>query len=65
MKDLAFGELLKIESSNGMGHLYTVVEIDVVDFRTGSLLLDMDVISEPQYIFLIAKMHTDTAARHE
>ena len=46
-------------------HLYTVVTITAADFRMGSLLLDMDVISEPQYIFLVANMHTDTAARHE
>ena len=45
LKDLAFGELLKIESSDGVKHLYKVVATDVVDSRTGSLRLDTDVTS--------------------
>jgi sortase A len=43
LKDVQPGELLKIESSKGLKHLYKVTGAEVVDSRTGSLLLDTDV----------------------
>lgn len=42
LKDVQPGELLKVESSKGMWHLYKVVGVDVVDSRKGSLLLDTE-----------------------
>ncbi len=42
LKDVQLGELLKIESSKGMRHLYKVVGIDIIDSRKGSLLLDTE-----------------------
>lgn len=42
LKDVQLGELLKVESSKGMRHLYKVVGVDIVDSRKGSLLLDTD-----------------------
>ena len=42
LKDVQFGELLKVESSKGMRHLYKVVGVDSVDSRKGSLLLDTE-----------------------
>lgn len=40
--DLESGELLKVESSEGLTHIYRVVETDIVDSRKGALLLDTD-----------------------
>lgn len=40
LKDVQPGELLKLESSKGLKHLYKVVGTDIVDSRKGSLLLD-------------------------
>ncbi len=42
LKHVEPGEQLKLESSEGVEHLYTVVGIDIVDSRSGSLLLDTD-----------------------
>ena len=42
LKDVQLGELLKVELSKGMRHLYKVVGVDIVDSRKGSLLLDTD-----------------------
>ena len=42
LKDVQLGELLKVESSKGLRHLYKVVGIDIVDSRKGSLLLDTE-----------------------
>lgn len=42
LKDIELGELLNVESSEGPKHVYMVVGIDIVDSRTGSLLLDTD-----------------------
>lgn len=42
LRDLESGELLKVESSKGLTHLYEVVETDIVDSRKASLLLDTD-----------------------
>ena len=42
LKDVEVGELLQLESSTGLKHLYKVVAVDIVDSRTGSLLLDTD-----------------------
>ena len=42
LRDVQRGELIKLESSTGLGHLYKVIEIDIVDSRKGSLVLDTD-----------------------
>lgn len=42
LKDVQLGELLKVESSKGLRHLYKVVGVDIVDSRKGSLLLDTE-----------------------
>jgi sortase A len=42
LEDLKAGELLSVESSKGVRHLYRVVATDIVDSRKGSLLLDTD-----------------------
>jgi sortase A len=42
LRDVQLGELLKLESSNGLRHLYKVVGVDIVDSRKGSLLLDTE-----------------------
>ena len=42
LKGVQLGELLKVESSKGMRHLYKVVGVDIVDSRKGSLLLDTE-----------------------
>ena len=39
---LAVGESLRIETSDGRELSYTVVDLDVVDSRRGSLVLDTD-----------------------
>lgn len=42
LRDLAVGEQLDVETSDGREHRYRVVDIDIVDSRRGSLLLDTD-----------------------
>lgn len=42
LKDLAIGEALAVETADGLEHRYQVVDIDIVDSRRGSLLLDTD-----------------------
>jgi sortase A len=42
LKDIQPGELLKLESTKGLEHLYKVVAVDIVDSRRGSLLLDTE-----------------------
>ena len=42
LKDVQPGELLKVESTKGVQHLYKVVGVDIVDSRKGSLLLDTE-----------------------
>lgn len=42
LKDMAIGELLRIELGSGEEHVYEVIGMDVVDARTGSLVLDTD-----------------------
>ena len=42
LKDVQRGEVIKVESSAGLRHLYKVIEIDIVDSRKGSLVLDTD-----------------------
>ena len=36
------GELLKMKSPEGSDYLYEIVDIDIIDSRSGSLLLDTD-----------------------
>jgi sortase A len=42
LKNLALGELIQMETSDGREHTYKVVDIDVVDSRRVSLVLDTD-----------------------
>lgn len=42
LKDLAVGERLWIEVASGQGFSYEIVDIDVVDSRRSSLVLDSD-----------------------
>ncbi len=42
LANLAIGESLRIETSDGREHTYEVIDLDVVDARRGSLLLDTD-----------------------
>jgi sortase A len=42
LKDVRRGELLRMESAAGSDYWYEVIDIDIVDSRTGSLLLDTD-----------------------
>ena len=42
LKDVHSGELLTLESSDGLKHVYKVVDVDIVDSRKGSLLLDTE-----------------------
>jgi len=42
LQDLAIGEALQVETSDGREHTYTVVDLDVIDSRRGSLILDID-----------------------
>lgn len=42
LQHLALGEQLLVETSSGIELQYTVVDIDIVDSRRGSLLLDTD-----------------------
>ncbi len=42
LRDIEIGESLVLETVSGSKHLYTVIGIDVVDSRRGSLLLDTD-----------------------
>jgi sortase A len=40
LKDVRRGELFHVESGNGSQHLYEVVELEIVDSRKASILLD-------------------------
>lgn len=42
LRDVEIGELLVIETVSGKKHLYEIFDIDVVDSRRSSLLLDTD-----------------------
>ena len=42
LSDVEAGELLGIESASGQRHVYEVIGADVVDSRTGSLVLDTE-----------------------
>ncbi len=42
LKDLALGDTIAIETVDGVLHEYAVVDLDVVDSRRSSLLLDSD-----------------------
>ncbi len=42
LKDLAVGESLTIETIDGTLHVYTIINLDVLDARRGSLTLDSD-----------------------
>jgi sortase A len=42
LRDLAIGDALYVESVDGTRHRYTVVDLDVVDARRASVLLDSD-----------------------
>ena len=42
LRDVEVGELLAIETVSGEKHLYEIFDIDVVDSRRSSLLLDTD-----------------------
>jgi len=42
LKDLAIGETLRVELTNGTAHEFEVIDLDVVDARRSSLLLDSD-----------------------
>ncbi|MEE8426164.1 MAG: class GN sortase [Woeseiaceae bacterium] len=42
LRDLEIGELLVIETVSGEKHLYEIFDIDVVDSRRSSLILDTD-----------------------
>ena len=42
LSDVAPGELLGLESSEGQRHVYEVIGADVVDARKGSLVLDTE-----------------------
>jgi sortase A len=42
LKDVQAGEVLKLESGQGLKHSYEVVGVDIVDSRKGGLLLDTD-----------------------
>ena len=42
LKDLAIGEVLYVQTADGRNHIFEVSDLDVVDSRRGSLLLDVD-----------------------
>jgi sortase A len=42
LENVQRGELIKVESNTGIQSLYKVIEIDIVDSRKGSLVLDTD-----------------------
>lgn len=42
LQHLKMGSAIRVEVANGKTHLYEVVDIDVVDSRRGSILLDTD-----------------------
>jgi sortase A len=42
LRDVEVGELLVIETVSGEKHLYEIFDIEVIDSRRGSLLLDTD-----------------------
>lgn len=43
LKYLRTGDSLKVDRPDGRGHMFRVVDIDVVDARRASLMLDTDV----------------------
>lgn len=43
LQDLALGEALFVESADGTTHTFEIIDLDVVDSRRSSLLLDSDV----------------------
>ena len=42
LKDLALGETLWVETADGRSHSYVIIDLDVVDARKSSVLLDSD-----------------------
>jgi sortase A len=42
LQDMAIGESVLVETSDGRSHKYMVVDLDVVDSRRGSIVLDTD-----------------------
>jgi sortase A len=42
LKNVEPGELIRLETAAGQGHLYEVTSVDIVDSRKGSVLLDTD-----------------------
>lgn len=58
LKDLALGEMLWIETPDGFAHTYEVIDLDVVDSRRSSLLLD----SDDQMLSLITCFPFDSVA---
>ena len=42
LQDMAIGESVRVETSDGRAHEYRVVDLDVVDSRRGSIVLDTD-----------------------
>ena len=40
LRDVEPGELIRVETAAGRGHLYEVTSVEIVDSRTGSVLLD-------------------------
>jgi sortase A len=42
LQDMAIGESVRVETSDGLAHEYMVVDLDVVDSRRASLVLDTD-----------------------
>lgn len=42
LKDVAIGETLWLQTADGRRHVYRVIDLDVVDSRRGSVLLDTD-----------------------
>jgi len=43
LEDVEPGELIRVETAAGQGHLYEVTSVDIVDSRHASLLLDTQV----------------------
>ena len=42
LQDLAVGETMRVETTDGREHTYKVVDLDVVDSRRSSIVLDID-----------------------
>ena len=40
LRDVEVGDLIGVETTRRQGHLYEVVDVEVVDSRNGSLMLD-------------------------